>query len=105
MLSTIFTVYAGGAASAGCKKRGAMKNTNAKIAMCPSAETKIAAKYPTRDGCSSPLWSEDATFSAHFAPLVPAAVPSFGISVTIPTFSIPAALIAAIVRITSPYGT
>src|SRR5208283_3248115 len=28
-----------------------------------------------------------------------------GISVTIPRFSIPAALIAAIVRITSPYGT
>jgi len=28
-----------------------------------------------------------------------------GISVTIPTFSIPADLIAAMVRITSPYGT
>src|ERR1700719_4463702 len=33
ILSTIFTVYAGGAASAGCKNRGAMKNTNAKIAI------------------------------------------------------------------------
>ena len=102
MLSTIFTVYAGGAASAGCKNRGATKNTKAKIAICPSAETKIAAKYPSRDGLSSPLWSGDAKFSAHFALLVPVSV---GISVTIPTFSIPAALIAAIVRITWPYGT
>ena len=100
MLSTIFTVYAGGAASSGCKKRGAMKNTVKNSAACPSAETKIAAKYPNRDGCSSPLWSRDATLSAHFAPAsVP---PAAGISVTIPTFSIPAALIAAIVRITSP---
>ena len=68
MLSTIFIVYAGGAASAGCKNLGATKNTSAKIAACPIAETKTAAKYPRRDGCSSSLCSGDATISAHFAP-------------------------------------